>query len=115
MFIVISLWSRFLTDDPKDTNIPESEGSWELEGPGISSNKFLKPLNIKKVNIGSLDKPKFANIGDYMDDNTVGKITDLLHKFLWDTRPTKFYKMKGIVGDLGEKKIPLKPYAKSVK
>ena len=29
--------------------------------------------------------------------------------------PTNFSKMKGITGDLGEMKIPLKPYAKPVK
>ena len=38
-------------------------------------------------------------------------IMDLLHEFQ-DLFPTKFYKMKGILGDLGEMKIPLKPDAK---
>ena len=41
-------------------------------------------------------------------------ITDLLHKFQ-DLFPTKFLEMKGILGDLGEMKIPLKPDAKPVR
>ena len=39
-----------------------------VEGSGISSDQFFKPLKIKKVNIGSLKNPKFANIGDYWDE-----------------------------------------------
>ena len=38
------------------------------------------------------------------------EITDLLHEFQ-DLFPTKFSEMKGILGDLGEMKIPLKPDA----
>ena len=86
----------------------------EVEGISISSDQFLKPLKIKKVNIGSPENPKLANIGDYWDDETVSKITDLLHEFQ-DLFPTNFSKMKGIVGYLGEMKIPLKPYAKPFK
>ena len=39
------------------------------------------------------------------------KITDLLHEYQ-DLFSTNFSEMKGIVGDLGEIKIPLRPYAK---
>ena len=42
-----------------------------VEGFGISSDQFLRPLKIKKVNIGSHENPKFANIGDYWDDEIV--------------------------------------------
>ena len=52
-----------------------------VEGFGISSDQFLKPLKIKKVNIGLPENPKFANIGEYWDDETIGKIIDLLHEF----------------------------------
>ena len=62
-------------------NIPESEGMWAVEGFGISSDQFLRPLKIKKVNIGSIENPKFTNIGYYWDDETVGKIIDLFHEF----------------------------------
>ena len=52
-------------DDPTNINIPKSESTHALEGSDISSDQFLKPLKIKKVNIGSREYPKFANIGDY--------------------------------------------------
>ena len=42
------------------------------------------------------------------------KITDMLHEFQ-DLFPTKFSKMKGILGYLGEMKIPQNPNAKLVK
>ena len=101
-------------DDPTNINIPESKGSREVEGSGISSEQFVKPLKIKKVNIGSEDNPKFSNIGDYWDEEIVAKITDLLHEFQ-DLFLTNLREMKGIVGDLGEMKIPLKPDARPVK
>ena len=44
----------------------------------------------------------------------MAKITYLLHE-LQDLFPTKFFEMKGILGDLGEMKIPFKPDAKSVR
>jgi hypothetical protein len=75
---------------------------------------YAKPLRMHKVNIGTEDKPKFANIGDYWNDETVEKIVDLLHEYQ-DLFSTTFSEMKGIVGELGEMKIPLKPDAKPVK
>ena len=80
----------------------------------VSLDYFLNPLKVKKVNIGSPENQKFANIEDYWDDETVSKITDLLHEFR-DIYPTKFSEMKGIVGDLGEMKIPLNPDANPMK
>ena len=101
-------------EDPCDINIPESKGPRIVEGSGVSSDKFLNPLKINKVNIGSPENPKFANIGDYWDDETIRNITNLLHGYQ-DLFPTKFSEMKGIVGDLGEMKIPLNPNAKPTK
>ena len=66
-----------------------------------------QPLKIKKVNIGTEENPKFSNIGDSWDEETMVKITDLLHEFQY-LFPTKFSEMKGILGDLGEMKILLK-------
>ena len=57
---------------------------------------------------------KFNKFGDYWDDETMVKITGLLHEFQ-DLFSTKFVKMKGILGDLGEMKIPLNPDVKPVK
>ena len=68
-------------DDPLDINIPGLEGMCAVEGFDISSEQFLSSLKIKNVNIGSSDNPKFANIGDYWDEETLGKITYLLHEF----------------------------------
>jgi hypothetical protein len=55
-----------------------------------------------------------VNIGDYWNDETVEKIVDLLCEYQ-DLFPTTFSEMKGITGELGEMKIPLKPNAKPVK
>ena len=52
-------------DDLLEINIPESKGMHAVEGDGISNDQFLSPLKIKKVNIGSSENPKFANIGGY--------------------------------------------------
>jgi hypothetical protein len=41
----------------------------------------MKPLRTCKVNIGTEDKPKFSNIGDYWSDETVEKIVDLLREY----------------------------------
>ena len=71
-------------------------------------------LKIRKVNIGTEENPKFASVGDYLDEETMAKITDLLHAFQ-DLFSTKFSEMKGILGDLREMKIPLKPYGKLVR
>ena len=76
--------------------------------------KIHQPLKIRKVNIGIEEEQKFANIGDYWDEETMVNITDLLHEFQ-DFFLTKFSEMKGILGDLGEMKIPLKPDAELVK
>ena len=62
-----------------------------------------QPLNIRKVNYGTEENPKFASVGDYWDEETMAKITDLLHEFQ-DLFSTKFLEMKGILGDLGEMK-----------
>ena len=71
-------------------------------------------MKIKKVNIGSLENPKFTNIGYYGDDETIANITDLLHEYQ-DLFPANFSQMKQIVGDLREMKITLRPDAKPIK
>ena len=47
-------------DDPLNIKIHESEGVRVVERFGISSDQFLSPLKIKKVNIGSPEKYKFC-------------------------------------------------------
>ena len=73
-----------------------------------------QPMNIRKVNSGTEENPKFASIGYFWDEETMEKIMDLLHEFQ-DMFPTKFSEIKGILGDLGEMKIPLKPDVKPVR
>ena len=68
-------------DDSTNINIPESEGSRAVEGSEISSEQFIKQLKIKKFNTELEENPKFSNIGDYWDEETVANITDLLHDF----------------------------------
>ena len=55
-------------DDFWNVNIPESEGSRNVTAPYIPTNSMSQPLNIRKVNIGSEENPKFAIIGDYWDE-----------------------------------------------
>ena len=81
-------------DDLLDIDIPESEGMHAMERFGISSDQFLSPLKIEKVNIVSPENPKFANIRDYWDDETIGKIKKLLHEFQ-DMFRTKFFRNEG--------------------
>jgi len=99
---------------PTNINIPESEGQCEVTGPKEEVPHISQPLKIKQVNIGSEVQPKFPNIGDYWDEYTMEKVTELLWEYL-DLFPTKFSVLKGIVGDLGIMKITLNLDAKPVK
>jgi hypothetical protein len=85
-----------------------------VEGPSLASEVFSTLIKVKKVNIGTNDNPKMSNIGDYWDEQTIERITELLQEYS-DLFPTNFTEMKGIVGELGEMKIPLKPMARSVR
>ena len=100
--------------DPTNLNIPESKIMHEVEGSGISIGQFLKMLKIKKVNIGFLKNTNFANIGGYWDEETLAKITVLLHEFQ-HLFSADFAEMKGIVGYLRKMKTLLKSYAKPSK
>jgi hypothetical protein len=101
-------------EDPRNIQIPETEGKRAVEGPELESVVYAQPLRMCKVNIGTKENPKFVQIGDYWNDETVEKIADLLCEYQ-DLFPTTFSEMKGIVGELGEMKIPLKPDAKPVR
>jgi hypothetical protein len=71
-------------------------------------------VKVKKVNIGTTDNPKMDSIGDYLDEKTIERITKLFHEYS-DMFPKTFTKMKGIVGDLGEMKIPFKSKDRSTR
>jgi hypothetical protein len=55
----------------------------------------------------SNENPKMESIGDYWDERILERITKLLREYS-DMFPKTFTEMKGIVGELGEMKIPLK-------
>jgi hypothetical protein len=55
-----------------------------------------------------------ASIGDYWDEKTVESITELLREYS-DLFPTTFTEMKGIAGELGEMKIPLRPEVRPIR
>ena len=101
-------------EDPRNVNIPVSEGSCEIQGPTLEIPEITRKVKIKKVNIGTEVDPKVVSIGDYWDNETLGHIADLLQEYQ-DLFPTKFIEMKGILGDLGVMKIPLKEVVKHVK
>jgi hypothetical protein len=90
-------------------NITQVEGEREIEGPKLDSKYFYAPLKIKKVNIGIVENPKIASIGDYWDNQMVERIIELLREYN-DLFPTNFSEMKEVAGEIGEVKIPLNPY-----
>jgi hypothetical protein len=94
-------------DDPRKVIIIETEDQRDVEGPRVEIPFIRMPINIKKVNIGSEDTPKFANVGDYWDVATIDKITELLYEYQ-DLFPSNLTDMKGIKGPMGEMRIPLK-------
>jgi hypothetical protein len=87
--------------------IPEVKGEREVDSPKIDSKDYVAPLKIKKVNIGNAENPKKESIGDYWDNHTIERITELLHEYN-DLFPVTFSEMKGLSREIGEMKIPLK-------
>jgi len=101
-------------EELRHLEIEETKGEREVQGPELLIPDVTQPLQIKKVNIGTTKQPKFSNVGDYWDDETVSKITELLREYQ-ELFPTKFSEMNCIIGDLGVMKMPLRPYAKPCK
>jgi hypothetical protein len=85
-----------------------------VKGPRVELPFIGQPIKIKKVNIGTKETSKLANVGDYWDATTIDNITELLQKYQ-DLFLTKFTDMNGIKGPMGEMRIPLKPGANLVK
>ena len=101
-------------DDPQKINILETEGSRDVTTCDVRMDLMNQPLKIRKVKIVKEENQKFENIGDYWDEETMAKITNLLHEFQ-ELFPTNFSEMKETLGDLGEMKISFNPYVKPVK
>ena len=49
-------------DDPRNINIPESEGPRTVAGPTLECLEITENLKIKKVIIGTEETPKIASI-----------------------------------------------------
>jgi hypothetical protein len=62
-------------DDPSDIHIKEVEGEREVEGPPLELEVISTSIKVNKVNIGTMENPKMANIGDYWDEKIVESIT----------------------------------------
>ena len=76
-----------LSEEPEDDDelqkfsIPESEGSCNVAAPDILMDSMNQPLKIQKFNIAIEENPKFSNVMDYWDEETIARITDLLNEF----------------------------------
>ena len=70
------------------------EESRDVTALDIPTDPMNRPLNIRKVNIGMEENPKFSSVGDYWDKETMEKIIDLLHEFQ-DLFLTKFFRNEG--------------------
>jgi len=66
--------------EPHEVHIQETKGERAPTGLEISCS-YYEPLKTIKVNIGTTEVPKFACIGDYWDEQTMCKLTDLLHEY----------------------------------
>ena len=100
--------------DPRNVSIPESEGKRAIYRPPLQTVDVTKPLKLREFNIGMEEQPKLAKIGDYWDDDTIGRFVELLKEYQ-DLFPTKFLELKGITGDLGVMRITLKLDARPAK
>ena len=60
-------------DDSRKLNITESEGFREVQGPklSITTPNYSNPMKKTKINIGTLENPKLAIIGDYWDEEII--------------------------------------------
>jgi hypothetical protein len=76
-------------DNPRNIQIKEAEGEMEVEGPHIESKAIVVPIKVKKDNIGTVENPKMASIGDYWDEQTIERIIELLREYN-DLFPTTF-------------------------
>jgi hypothetical protein len=60
-----------------------------IEGLELASIPYTQPIKMKKVNIGTTENPKFVQIGDYWNDETIEKVAELLQEYQ-DLFPTTF-------------------------
>jgi hypothetical protein len=101
-------------DDTCNIQITNIEGEQEVERPYLELEEIVTPIKVKKFNIGKKENPKMERIGDYWDEQTLERITELLREYS-DLFLATFIEIKRIAGDLGEMKIPLKRDARPIR
>ena len=67
-------------DEPHNIIIPDSEGTHKFQGPYLEIPEITEKVKTKHINIGTKSDPKFASIGDYWDEETMGNIVDSYRK-----------------------------------
>ena len=100
------------------TNFPTTFSQFK-EGPRLinetKSPKWLDvKVKIKEVDISNDDRPKIAKIGDYWTEAQTTKIVNLLKEFQ-DVFDRDYKDLKGLVHEMGEMKIEIKPDVRPVK
>ena len=60
-------------DKLRNVNIPDSEGSHGVAAPDILMDSMNQLLRIRKVNNGSAENLKFANVRDYWGEETMAR------------------------------------------
>jgi hypothetical protein len=107
----ISRDSEILDDleELRNLAIKETEGSREIQNtiPNQTNSSYNHPLKLRKINIGTIEQPKIAMVGDYWDEKTGQEIHILLREYE-DLFPKTFSKLKGIKRVMGEISIELK-------
>ena len=70
-------------------------------------------VKTKEINISNDNTPKMARIGDYWSEEQTTKIVNLLKEFQYVF--VRDYKdLKGLVVEMGEMKIDIKPNARPI-
>ena len=67
-------------------------------------------VKTKEIDISNDNRPKMVRIGDYWSEEQTTKIVDLLKEFQ-DVFARDYKDLKGLVVEMGEMKIDIKPYA----
>ena len=84
----------------------------------INENKAPKwmdaKVKTKEVDISNDDRPKMTRIGDYWNNEQTAEIVNLL-KELQDVFAQDYKDLKGLVQEMGEMKIYIKPDARPIK
>jgi hypothetical protein len=67
-------------EELRNLSIKESKGRKEIQNiiPIQTDGSYNYPLKLCKVNIGTIEKPKIAMVGDYWDEKTSQEIHSLL-------------------------------------